>query len=128
MDRLNLAAVLVAALGVNGIGCHQTTCEEEATCGGTPDLTEGDGGLTEGGVGEGGLTDSGAGDTLLAEGSGEGGACDGTKSPAEQPCLVTNDFGVFLAPLRKGLRRPSRTESVSTSAPAAAPRQISPYR
>jgi hypothetical protein len=104
-------AVLLGA-GLAACNAVSDECGSYASCGegagGAAEAGAGDGGAPgtgpgQGASGKGGNNASGAdGDAGAAGDGGDGGngveACDTTRSPREESCLVADDFAVFVAP------------------------------
>jgi len=95
------AAVCVAALQY---GCGQTsfgTCSGNGTCpvpgaDATAPLAEGGEGVGDGATV--GLSDAGSEGSALAIGdSGDGATCNAAADPKDEPCLVSNAYGVFVS-------------------------------
>ncbi|MBK7578930.1 MAG: hypothetical protein IPI67_01880 [Myxococcales bacterium] len=104
---IGASAALVAGCGGEDFG----SCEANATCGtGGKDGGTGATGGTSGTGGSGGTGNTGGtsgtggtGNTGGTAGSGgvaggDGGTCDPTKSPGSEPCLIADDYGVFVSP------------------------------
>jgi hypothetical protein len=92
-----------------GIACGSTfeDCNRTNSCPPDSGTTGSDGGGTTGGTDGGGTggaaTDTGAGGMTGAGNGGDGGAggapsCDSAASPTDEPCLVSDDFAVFVSP------------------------------
>ncbi|MBK7581328.1 MAG: hypothetical protein IPI67_14075 [Myxococcales bacterium] len=113
MKKMGFAFVLAAVASGGGLiacgGDNFDSCEATSTCPQKDGGTGGSGGTSgtggTGGTGNTGGTSGtgGTGNTGGTAGSGgvaggDGGTCDPTKSPSAEPCLIADDYGVFVSP------------------------------